>query len=231
MIKAQSILFDLDGTLLDTAPDLVAALNAVLAAHGKPVLDISTARPYVSRGARGLLQCGFGLGEEAPEYSGYVEEFLGYYRTALCKETTLFEGMTPILDALDERKCLWGVVTNKVAALTEPLLKQMNLYDRLHVLVSGDTLAEKKPSPRPLLYACGMAGMLPEETIYVGDDPRDIQAANSAGMLSVAARYGYYDHSESPDNWGADVVIDHPAELGQVMSALNKTEFIKKYTA
>ena len=217
---ARSILFDLDGTLLDTAPDLVAALNGVLQAHGKPVLAVEVARPYVSRGARGLLQCGFGLNEEAPEYNDYVEEFLGFYRQALCEETTLFEGMPAFLDALDEGKCLWGVVTNKMAALTEPLLKQMNLYDRLHVLVSGDTLPEKKPSPRPLLYACGMAGMLPEETIYVGDDRRDIDAANAAGMLSVAARYGYYDESESPDKWGADIVIDHPRELGPLLSIM-----------
>lgn len=218
MIKARSILFDLDGTLLDTAPDLVAALNGVLSAHGKPVLPLEAARPYVSRGARGLLQCGFGLSEDAPEYAGYVEEFLGFYREALCEETSLFDGMSGFLDVLDEDKCLWGVVTNKMAGLTEPLLKQMNLYERLHVLVSGDTLPEKKPSPRPLLYACGMAGMLPEETIYVGDDRRDIEAANAAGMLSVAARYGYYDESDSPDAWGADIVIDHPRELAPLLS-------------
>ncbi len=219
MTKAQSILFDLDGTLLDTAPDLVAALNGVLKAHGQPELSVEVARPYVSRGARGLLQCGFGLSEEAPEYTGYVEEFLGFYRDALCEKTTLFEGMSVLLDNLDEGNYSWGVVTNKMAALTEPLLKQMNLYDRLHVLVSGDTLPEKKPSPRPLLYACGVAGMLPEETIYVGDDPRDIKAANAAGMLSVAARYGYYDQNNSPDEWGADIVIDHPRELGPLLSS------------
>jgi 2-phosphoglycolate phosphatase len=213
MKKARSILFDLDGTLLDTAPDLVAALNAVLQAHGKPDLALEVARPYVSRGARGLLQCGFGLREDAPEYAAYVEEFLGFYRAALCEQTCLFAGMESILDALDNAGSVWGVVTNKAAALTEPLLKNMQLFDRLHVLVSGDTLPEKKPSPRPLLYACGKAGILPEETIYVGDDRRDIEAANAAGMVSVAARYGYYDESESPDNWGADRVIEHPAEL------------------
>lgn len=214
---AQSILFDLDGTLLDTAPDLVAALNGVLEAHGKPKLAVATARPYVSRGARGLLQCGFGLSEDSSDYSRYVEEFLGYYRRSLCKETTPFDGMMAFLEALDESKCLWGVVTNKMAALTEPLLKQINLYHRLHVLVSGDTLAEKKPSPKPLLYACDMAGMLPEETIYVGDDRRDIVAANAAGMVSVAARYGYYDENDGPDKWGADIIIDHPRELAPLL--------------
>ena len=212
-MKYKLICFDLDGTLLDTAPDLVAALNAVLQAHGKPVLALEVARPYVSRGARGLLQCGFGLREDAPDYAAYVEEFLGFYRAALCEQTRLFAGMAALLDTLDDAKIRWGVVTNKAAALTEPLLKNMQLYDRLHVLVSGDTLSEKKPSPRPLLYACEMAGMRPEKTIYVGDDRRDIDAANAAGMLSVAARYGYYDASESPDDWGADIVIDHPAEL------------------
>jgi 2-phosphoglycolate phosphatase len=221
MTKARSILFDLDGTLLDTAPDLISALNAVLKAHGKPALALEVARPYVSRGARGLLQCGFGLQENAPEYAAYVEEFLGYYRASLSKRTQLFDGMNELLDALDAHKILWGVVTNKAAALTEPLLKQMNLYDRLHVLVSGDTLPEKKPSPRPLLYACGMAGMLPEETLYVGDDPRDMQAAKAASMISVAARYGYFDTSVGPEKWGADVIIDHPREVFQLIDSLS----------
>lgn len=221
MKKARSILFDLDGTLLDTAPDLVAALNAVLQAHDKPALALEEARPYVSRGARGLLQCGFGLRDDAPQYAAYVDEFLGFYRNALCEQTRLFSGMAAILDALDDAKSRWGVVTNKAAALTEPLLKNMQLYDRLHVLVSGDTLPEKKPSPMPLLYACGVAGMRPEETIYVGDDRRDIEAANAAGMLSVAARYGYYDVSESPDDWSADKVIDHPAELKAMLTGLS----------
>jgi 2-phosphoglycolate phosphatase len=219
MKKAQSILFDLDGTLLDTAPDLVLALNGVLQAHGKPALPLEVARPYVSRGARGLLQCGFGLNEDSPDYTAYVEEFLDFYRNSLCEHTTLFDGMSALLDSLDDAKCLWGVVTNKAAGLTMPLLKEIQLYDRLHVLVCGDTLPEKKPSPRPLLYACGMAGMLPEETIYVGDDRRDIDAANAAGMLSVAARYGYYDASDSPDNWGADLVIEHPGELDVLLES------------
>ncbi len=218
MKKAQSILFDLDGTLLDTAPDLVAALNGVLQAHGEPVLPLEVARPYVSRGARGLLQCGFGLSEDAPEYTAYVEEFLGFYRKALCEKTRLFDGMSTFLDELDVAKRGWGVVTNKAAGLTEPLLKKMSLYDRLHVLVCGDTLPEKKPSPRPLLYACDRAGMLPEDTIYVGDDRRDIDSANAAGLISVAARYGYYDESESPDTWGADRLIDHPGELTAMLA-------------
>jgi len=217
---ARSILFDLDGTLLDTAPDLVAALNRVLQAHGKPELALEVARPYVSQGARGLLQCGFDLSPDSPEYAQYVDEFLGFYRKTLCEKTVLFEGMSALLAALDERKRLWGVVTNKVAGLTEPLLKQMDLYHRAHVLVSGDTLAERKPSPRPLLYACGMSGMLPEETIYVGDDRRDIEAANAAGMISVAARYGYFDVADGPENWDADWVVDHPGQLVQLMPGL-----------
>lgn len=218
MNKAHSILFDLDGTLLDSAPDLVAALNAVLISHGKPALKVEDARPFVSRGARGLLQCGFDLHEDAEEYPDYVAELLAHYRRALYEQSTLFEGMHALLDLLDARKTIWGVVTNKATNLTEPLLKQMNLYDRLHVLVCGDTLPEKKPSPRPLLYACGMSGILPEETIYVGDDPRDIEAANAAGMLSVAAAYGYFDASENPHQWGADAVIDHPQELRELMA-------------
>ena len=217
MKNYQSILFDLDGTLLDTAPDRVAALNSVLLAHGEPVLALEAARPYVSRGARGLLQRGFGLREDAPDYASYVEEFIGFYRKALCEQTTLFDGMSELLHHLDEANCPWGVVTNKVTSLSEPLLRQINLYDRMQVLVCGDTLAEKKPSARPLLHACDLAGMRPEQCIYAGDDPRDIQAANAAGMLSVAVRYGYYDKSDPPDDWGADIVIDHPRELAPLL--------------
>lgn len=218
MNKARSILFDLDGTLLDSAPDLVAALNAVLINHNQAALSVADARAYVSRGARGLLQRGFGLHEDAQEYPGYVAELLAHYRGALCEKSTLFEGMPELLDLFDQHNTIWGVVTNKVSNLTEPLLKQLDLFDRTHVLVCGDTLAEKKPSPRPLLYACGMSGMLPEETIYVGDDPRDIEAANAAGMISVAAAYGYFDASENPHQWGADAVIEQPQQLRELMT-------------
>lgn len=221
MKQAQSILFDLDGTLLDTAPDLVAALNAVLRAHGRSEVSVAAGRPYVSRGARGLLFCGFGLDETAAEYPALVEQFLGHYRQDLSSRSSLFDGMAALLDTLDANNNMWGVVTNKAASLTEPLLKQMDLYDRLHVLVSGDTLAERKPSPKPLLYACEKAGMLPKETIYVGDDLRDIEAAKAAGMPCVAVRYGYYDALENPDDWGADWVIDHPRELIDCMAYIN----------
>lgn len=217
----QSILFDLDGTMLDTAPDLVAALNSVLRAHGKAEKELMAARPYVSRGARGLLQCGFGLDESFEQYPALVEEFLAYYRQNLCVESRLFDGMPELLDTLYANKSLWGVVTNKMTALTEPLLKQMGLYDRLDVLVCGDTISEKKPSPEPLLHACKLVGMLPGKTIYVGDDPRDIQAALAAGMPSVAVRYGYYDARENLDDWGADWVIDHPQELLACMGSLS----------
>lgn len=223
MKKAQSILFDLDGTLLDTAPDLVAALNAVLLAHGRTERPLSEARPYVSRGARGLLACGFALHESAEEYSAYVQEFLGYYRGALCEKSSLFDGMPELLAHLDEHKVKWGVVTNKVADLTEPLLKQLDLFERLDVLVSGDTLEEKKPSPMPLLYACEKAGIQPEDTLYVGDDPRDIEAANAAGMVSVAAAYGYFDATEDPQQWGADHVIEHPRQLLDLLATSTAT--------
>ena len=218
MNKAQADLFDLDGTLLETAPALVGALNVVLQAHGKPKMPLSEVRPFVSRGARGILQCGLGLSADSEDYLPYVEEFLGHYREGLCRDSRLFEGMPGILDKLDAGKVRWGVVTNKMAALTEPLLRQLDLFDRMHVLVSGDTLPEKKPSPRPLLYACGRADMRPEATLYVGDDPRDIEAARAAGMVPVAARYGYYDTDEDPDRWGADHVIDHPSELESLIA-------------
>ena len=165
MKKAKAVLFDLDGTLLDTAPDLVGALNQVLIAHGKTPMPVAEVRPYVSRGARGILQCGLGLDSESEAYLPYVEEFLEYYRGALCRDSSPFEGIPELLNRLDASALRWGVVTNKMASLTEPLLEQMKLLDRMHVLVSGDTLPEKKPSPRPLLHACSIAGIQPEETL------------------------------------------------------------------
>ncbi|MEE9447413.1 MAG: phosphoglycolate phosphatase [Arenicellales bacterium] len=212
-IRAQSVLFDLDGTLVDTAPDLVAALNKVLVAHGRPALSVEQGRPYVSRGAMGLLYRGFGLQTDHPEYPVYVEELLGHYRSALSVQSVLFGGMEAVLARLEADERVWGVVTNKAANLTEPLLKEMGLSERLAVLVCGDTLAEKKPSPKPLLHACDLANITPEQTIYVGDDPRDVEAANAAGMISVAVRYGYYDDSENIEDWGADIIIDHPKAL------------------
>ena len=217
MNQATAVLFDLDGTLADTAPDLINALNKVLVAHNKPRLALQQARPYVSRGARGLLLRGFGLEETAPEYDAYVEELLFHYRQDLCVKTRVFKGMDAVLDWMDQRAMPWGVVTNKATEFAEPLLKKMQLYDRTHTLVCGDTTAHRKPYPEPLLFACQQAKMNPATTLYVGDDPRDVEAAIAAKMPSVAVRYGYYDKSENIDEWGADLVIDHPFELIQYL--------------
>lgn len=221
MKRANAVLFDLDGTLVDTAPDLVAALNAVLKDYQQPLVLVSKARVYASHGAMGLLTYGFNIKPNDAKMPELTQTFLTYYRKAICDKSKLFDGMDELLHTLEAKQCSWGVVTNKMASLTEPLLKKMQLFDRAHVVVSGDTTSERKPSPKPLLHACELGGLDPKSTLYVGDDPRDIQAAIAASMPSVAVRYGYYDSTENPDNWGANWVINHPSELLTLLDLSN----------
>ncbi len=210
--RAKHILFDLDGTIADTAPDLALALNRVLLAHGHAELPLSAVRPYVSRGAGGMIERGFGLAVDDARAKPLQLELIAYYEQRLLDKTTLFDGVADLLDWLDARKIIWGVVTNKITRLTEPLLEQMGLLDRAHCVVSGDTSPERKPSPVPLLHACGIAGILPEDTIYLGDDARDIQAGNAAGMTSLIASWGYIHADERLSDWGADAILASASE-------------------
>ncbi len=206
-------LFDLDGTLADTAPDLGAALNRLRAERGLEELPVAAVRPYASMGARGLLRAGFGLAPEDPGYDALRDAFLEHYAERVCERTRLFPGMPELLAALEARGVAWGIVTNKAARFTEPLVAALGLAGRVGCVVSGDTTANSKPHPEPLLHSAKCLGLAPERCCYVGDDLRDVQAARSAGMTPIAAQWGYHppDHG-GPRSWGADVIA-HPMEL------------------
>jgi N-acetyl-D-muramate 6-phosphate phosphatase len=207
------VLFDLDGTLVDTAPDLGHTLNEMRRSHGLAPLPDEVMRPQASHGARGLLKVGFGLDPGQHGFDVLREEFLEIYGRHLTRNSTLFPGMGRVLDALEQRDRVWGVVTNKPGRYTEPLLTHLGLLERAACVVSGDTCARPKPHPEPLLHACRTAGSPPGECLYVGDAARDIQAAAAAGMSSVVALYGYIAADERPQDWGAQGYINEPAHL------------------
>lgn len=207
------VLFDLDGTLADTAPDLAAAVNRMLASRGRATLPLAALRPLVSQGARGMIGRGFG---KAPGDDGFEElrqEFFIQYESALCEGSTLFPGMDGVLHALEAAGVRWGIVTNKIARFTDPLVRALGLAQRSACVVSGDTTPHAKPHPAPLLHALQAAACSAAHAIYVGDDLRDVQAARAADMRAVAAAYGYLGEGEPPQAWGADAVIDDPRDL------------------
>ena len=215
----RAVLFDLDGTLADTAADLARALNALLGEHGRAPVPIEVARPLTSSGARGMIRAGFGLTPEDDEYERLKTRFLELYGAAICVETRLFPGMEELLAALEQRDVRWGIVTNKLDRFTRPLLDALGLISRAACIVSGDTVARAKPHPDPLLHASRALGLDPAACLYVGDDLRDIQAARAAGMPILAAGYGYLGDEGDPHQWGADAVIDHPLETLNFLGA------------
>ncbi|MGQ0659011.1 MAG: phosphoglycolate phosphatase [Chromatiales bacterium] len=216
-----TVLLDLDGTLLDTAPDLAFALNAVRAEEDLPPLPFATIRPHVSNGARALIKLGFQTSETDPRFERRRQRLLAVYHENLCRETSLFPGMEAVVDEIERRGGKWGVVTNKPGWLTEPLLAQLGLYRRVACVVSGDTVTRRKPHPDPLLHAAQLARSVPAECVYVGDAVRDSQAARAAGMGILAAAFGYIEPEEDPYHWGADAVIEHPSEILAWVSASN----------
>ncbi|MFN2309096.1 MAG: HAD-IA family hydrolase [Gammaproteobacteria bacterium] len=208
--RIRTVLFDLDGTLLDTAPDLAFALNETLRAFDKPPLPYAIIRPVVSHGGVALIKLGFDLDPQDQGYSPRREFLLDVYRQNIARQTRPFTGMIAVLDELDDLGLNWGVVTNKPAWLTEPLLKQIGLFERAAVVVSGDTLNERKPHPAPLLFACERAGAQPHECLYVGDAQRDIEAGRNAGMATLVALFGYIGDEDDPHRWGADALVETP---------------------
>ncbi|WP_109481998.1 HAD-IA family hydrolase [Paraburkholderia sp. C35] len=209
----QGILFDLDGTLADTAPDLAAAVNKMRHERGLEMVPLEQLRPLASAGARGLLGGAFGIGPDHHDYASMRDEFLANYEADLCIETLLFPGISEILDDLDARGVRWGIVTNKVSRLTEPLVAQLGLDTRAGCVVSGDTTPHSKPHPAPLLHAAKELDLAPERIVYVGDDLRDIQAGFAAGMVTVAAAYGYCGNDIPPTQWHAKHVVKSTGEL------------------
>ena len=212
-----AVLFDLDGTLADTAPDLAYALNQTLQAHGRPALPFERIRPMVSHGGIALIRLGFGLEPEDPGFEDYRQHLLRVYQDNLCRETRLFDGMPEVLETLERRGIPWGVVTNKPAWLTDPLMSALGLTARTPAIVSGDTCAERKPHPQPLLHACRLLAADPSACWYVGDAGRDMQAARAAGCLAIGATFGYLCPEDPVDAWQADRLIDHPRALLQLL--------------
>jgi phosphoglycolate phosphatase len=207
------VLFDLDGTFADTAPDLHAAFNRLLDELGQPPIAYEKFRPSVSHGSRGMLQTGLGVTPENPDFPQLQRTFLDLYQERIAVHTRLFEGMDTLLEALEERAIDWGIVTNKPSYLTDPLMRGLGFDRRACAIVSGDTTPYSKPHPEPILHACREAGVTPADTIYVGDAARDIEAGRNAGTRTLIALFGYLSPRDRPDEWQADGTIRHPMEL------------------
>jgi phosphoglycolate phosphatase len=211
----EAVLFDLDGTLADTAPDMALTVNRMLERRGKPAVPVEAVRPHVSKGARGMIGAAFGLKPDDAGFQALREEFLAMYEENLCVGTTLFPGMEPLLAELESAGIAWGVVTNKFERFAVPLIAALGLGDRAAVVVGGDTCPRPKPFPDPLLHAATSIGTAPMRTLYVGDDERDVQAARAAGMPVLAAAYGYLGDGAPPILWGADALVDSPRGIGE----------------
>lgn len=213
-----TILFDLDGTLVDTAPDLGHALNIQLAKHHKPTLSDAAIRPYASHGSRGLIGLGFGITPADAEFIALRDEYLNIYDTVFTRSPVLLDGIADLLQMLESKKIQWGIVTNKPRRFTLPLLESMGLHQRAACVVSGDDAPQPKPSPATLLMACEQINVKPENCVYIGDAERDIQAGNAAGMQTAVALFGYIDVTDKPQDWGANRMLKAPQDLFEWIS-------------
>jgi len=211
----QAVLFDLDGTLADTAPDMALTVNTMRARRGLEPVAESLVRPFVSQGARGMICAAFAMTTGHPDYAAMREEFLEIYAGNLCVRSQLFPGMDNVLERLEADGIAWGVVTNKFERFAKPLIDQLGLGERAGVVVGGDTCARAKPFPDPLLHAAHSLRIPPGNALYVGDDQRDVQAARAAGMPVIVAGYGYLGDGPPAALWGADAIIDSPAGISE----------------
>lgn len=209
----KAVLFDLDGTLLDTAPDMLVSLNHILKEEGLPPLTLDTLRPQVSKGGLAMTRLAFGQYRKEEEIEPLRLRFLDYYLHNIARHTTLFDGFENLLDFFEKQSIAWGVMTNKPGWLTDPLMSALKLDKRSAVTISGDTTAEKKPHPLPLITAAKAININCENCLYVGDDPRDIEAGNAANMTTVIAKYGYITDNSDLPGWQADFMIDHPEQI------------------
>ena len=213
------VLFDLDGTLIDSAPDLAGAANRLRADHGLEPLPYASLRPMVGSGARGMVGVAFGVVPGEPRFEPLRDAFLAHYEAGLLERTRAFDGVEAMLSALESAGIPWGIVTNKATRFTTPIVAGLGLVPRAAVVVCGDTTPHAKPHPEPLLHAARVMGLAPERVLYVGDDLRDAQAARAAGMAMAAATWGYLGTGEPVENWGADVLLDAPGQLPDWLSA------------
>jgi N-acetyl-D-muramate 6-phosphate phosphatase len=207
------VLFDLDGTLIDSAPDLAGAANAMRVARGMPALPVAALRPMVGAGARGMVRLAFGVHPGENDYEALRSEFLQRYEEASLVHTRVFAAIEPVLDELERQQRRWGIVTNKAERFTHPIVEGLGLHSRAAVVVCGDTTPHSKPHPAPLLEAARRAGVDSAHCVYVGDDPRDVEAGRAAGMLTLAAGWGYLGQGAPIEAWGADAVLAEPGAL------------------
>lgn len=212
--RPAAVLFDLDGTLLDTAPDMAAALNALRHAEGLEALPFEQLRHHVSHGALRLIEVGFGCSSGA-RFEALRGRFLDLYRADIARHTRPFDGLTALLDRLEQAGIPWGIVTNKPGWLTAPLLAALGLDSRAGCVVSGDTLAQRKPHPLPLLHAAQLLACEPGGCVYIGDAERDVVAGRAAGMRTVVAAFGYLGEDDDPASWGPDAIMAGPQELAE----------------
>ena len=213
------VLFDFDGTLADTAPDMAAAANLLRQRRGLSALPVSAMRPYVSMGVRGMLRASLEMLPTDAEFESAKQEFLYEYERASTVHTVLFEGIPSLLERIEQHDMSWGIVTNKASYLAQPIVTWLGLDDRCKVLVCGDTTPHAKPHPLPLLHAAQQAGFETHRCMYVGDDIRDIQAGRAAGMPVVAAAYGYCGSDLPVTQWDADHLVNHPDEIWSLLTA------------
>ena len=209
----RAVLFDLDGTLIDSAPDLGAAADKLRTDRGLPSLPLDLYRPMAGAGARGMLGVAFGMTPDHPEFPQLREQFFATYENCMTERTQVFEGVAELIAELRARELPWGVVTNKAMRFTGPLTKKMTLFATAGTVVAGDTTPHAKPHPAPLLEAARQLGLPAEQCMYVGDDERDIAAGRAAGMFTVAATYGYLGKGSQVPEWGADAHIARPLDL------------------
>ena len=217
MTLPEGVLFDLDGTLADTAPDLADALNRLRAEHDLPPLPEQRLRRWTSNGTRGMLRAGFEIAPDDPRFPRLAKRYLQIYADAPCVRTRLFPGLAESLDSLEASGIGWGVVTNKPRELAEPILEGLGLARRSACLSGGTCAAAPKPSPEPLLLACRRTGWSAEACVYVGDDARDIVAGRAAGMATLAAAWGYLGDRPDVGEWQADAIVEHPAQLAEAI--------------
>lgn len=218
MADIRALLFDLDGTFADTAPDLAYALNETLAAFDEQPLPYEQIRPLVSHGGVALIRLGFGMEPEQQGFEERRQHLLQVYENNICRETVLFDGIQTLIEKAEMQQLPWGIITNKPAWLTEPLMRAMELDERAGCIISGDTCEHNKPHPQPMLHAAELVNTDPQHCIYIGDARRDIDAGKAAGMLTAAALYGYIETHDPPSTWDADWQIEAPQELLRLLS-------------
>ncbi len=211
--QPNAVLFDLDGTLIDTAPDLVWAVNQILTQYHYPNCTYTELRPAAAHGSAVLIEQGFKVSDQHPDFEQWRADFLALYAQNSFNRSQLFAGITEFLQFLAEKQIPWGIVTNKPAWLTDPLIAQIDFLYAPQIVVSGDTCQQAKPHPEPLLFACQKMQLDPKQALYIGDAQRDIVAGKAAGMKTLAASYGYIEPTDHPEKWGADWIVNESNAL------------------